>query len=160
VKLAYFALIALLLACLQHSRLAWWPVWPDLPLALAAWAMVDGDDEGVVLRAWIVGLCRDLVDPGTEYGRECFYTIAYGCVGLAFMPVRSYLFRSRALGWGGWACACSLVLALIDYRLGGVRVPWGTVAIDAMLTGAAAMLIGWLFSGLPEPLRPLRAGGA
>jgi hypothetical protein len=160
VKLVSFALIALLLACLQHSRLAFWPYAPDLPLALAAWAMVVGDDEGVLLRAWIVGLCRDLVDPGTEYGRECFYTIAYGCVGLAFTPVRAYLFRSRAIAWGGWALACSLVLALVDCRLAGVGVPWITVGVDAVLTAWAAMALGWLLGGLPESLRPLRAGGA
>jgi hypothetical protein len=160
VKLAWFTLIALLLSCLQHGRLAGWSIAPDLPLALAAWAMVDGDDDGVLVRAWIVGLCRDLADPGTDYGREGFYTIAYGCLGLAFTPVRAYLFRSRAIAWGGWAFVCALILALVDHRLGGVRMAWGATVSMALLTALAAMGLGWALGGLPEGMRPLKAGGA
>ncbi len=160
VRLAIYAFIALSLCCLQHGRLASYAIGPDLPLALAAWAMVDGDDEGVLLRAWITGICRDLVDPGAEYGKECFYTIAYGSLGLAFTPVRNYLFRSRAIGWGGWALACYLVVAIADHRLAGVSIPWRVVFANALLTALAAMAIGWLLSGLPERYRPLGEGGA
>jgi hypothetical protein len=160
VRLISFAVIAVALSCLQHGRLAWWGLAPDLPLALAAWSMVDGDDDGVVLRPWLVGLCRDLIAPGMGSGGGCYYTIAYGCLGLCFLPLRSWLFRSRAIAWGGWAFICSVVLTLIDSRLGGVSVTTvGTVLVPA-LTAGAAMLIGWLLGGLPPWLRPLRAGGA
>lgn len=161
-RLAWFALIALLLSLLQHGPLAGWTVAPDLPLALAAWAMVDGDDDGVLLRAWLVGVIHDLVDPGTGYGRghDLFHAIAYACLGLAFIPARSWLFRSRALGWGGWAFACALAVSLVDHRLGGVPIAYGPVIASAALTGGAAMAIGWLLGGLPESVRPLRTGAA
>jgi hypothetical protein len=160
VRLVYFAVIAILLACAQHGRLAWWGLAPDLPLALAAWSMVDGDDEGVVVRPWLVGLCRDLVAPGLGAGGGCYYTIAYGCLGLCFLPLRSWLFRSRAIAWGGWAFICSALLTLVDSRLGGISVSGGFLLAIACLTAAAAMVIGWLFGGLPLWLRPLRTGGA
>ncbi len=159
-QMALFVLVAVLLACVQHGRLAFWPLAPDLPLALAAWAMVDGDDDGVVLRSWIVGLCRDLVDPGVRYGGECFYTITYTCLGLLYMPMRAWLFRSRAIAWGGWAWVCSLAISLIDGRLGSVHQGLPAMLAVAVLTACAAMGLGWLLGGLPPALRPIRAGGA
>jgi len=164
VRLVFFALIALALSCLEHDRLAWWPLAPDLPLALAAWSMVDGDDDGVVLRPWLVGVMRDLVAPGigigSGIGSGCYYMIAYGALGLCFLPLRAWLFRSRAIAWGGWACICSLLLTAIDARLSGVAVHPARIAIISVFTALAAMAIGWLFSGLPTWLKPLRAGGA
>jgi len=158
VRLVLFAAIALALSCLQQDRLAWWPLAPDLPLALAAWSMVDGDDDGVVLRPWLVGVMRDLVAPGI--GNGCYYMIAYGVLGLCFLPLRAWLFRSRAIAWGGWACLCSLVLTAIDTRLSAVALHPARMVIISMLTALAAMALGWLLGGLPTWLKPLRAGGA
>jgi hypothetical protein len=158
VRLVFFTLIALAMALIEHGRLAFWPLAPDLPLALAAWSMVDGDDDGVVLRPWLVGVCRDLVDPGV--GGGCFYTIAYGLLGLCFMPLRSWLFRSRAIAWGGWALICSLLLHLVDARLGSDRLIPAMMLSEAVLTALTAMAVGWLLGGLPARLRPLATGGA
>lgn len=152
--------LALLLACLQHGQLAFWPLAPDLPLALAAWAMVDGDDEGVVLRPWLIGLARDLIAPGVQAGGDVFYTCAYGGLGLCFMPLRAWLFRSRAIAWGGWAFLASLVLATIDARLGGVHLHLVPALLIAVLTAGASMALGWLFGGLPRSLQVVRTGGA
>ena len=92
---AVLLLIALALCLVQYSWLARWPVTPDLPLALAAWAMVDGTEEGVLWRAWLVGVVADFVDPGSEY----FHAIAFLLLALAYLPVRSLVFRTRSTGW-------------------------------------------------------------
>ncbi len=152
--------VSIALACLQHGCLASWTIAPDLPLALAAWAMIHGDDDGVVLRPWLIGLCRDLVDPGTQDGGDHFYLIAYGMMGLVFMPLRAWLFRSRATARGGWAAHGSVVLARGDARLGGMHMRLLPTVLVALATALAAIALGWLLAGLPRPLRPVRAGGA
>ncbi len=166
-KLVFFASIALALSCLQHSTMSGWWVAPDLPLAFAAWSMVDGDDDGVLLRAWLVGILRDLVDPGSGLGygtaslvNQCFHTLTYSMLGVAALALRTFVFRSRSIGWGAWAFAASAVLALIDCRLGGMAIPWIALLLDASMTALAAMALGWLLGGLPEPLRPIGHGGA
>lgn len=157
VRLTVFLLLAVLAAVVQHSLLAIWWWAPDLPLALAAWAMVDGDEDGVVLRALLLGLVRDLVDPGSEW----FHTAAYAGLAFAFLPVRGYLFRTRGLAWALWAAVCSLLLALIDWISAGFSAS-DPVAVAGMTVGTAlaAMPIGWLFGGLPRLLRPVGVGGA
>jgi hypothetical protein len=171
VKLAYYSLIALLLCCLQQSVLSAWTFAPDLPLALAAWAMVDGDDDGVLVRAWIVGLTRDLIDPGSGLGyglgngggsilNECFHTMAYSGLGVCALALRTFVFRSRSIGWAGWAFAAALILGILDDRLGGVGVQWLVLFANAGMTALAAMALGWLLGDLPEPYRPIGHGGA
>ncbi|MBA2479448.1 MAG: hypothetical protein H0V44_02205 [Planctomycetes bacterium] len=171
VKLAFYVLIAVLLSCLQYSVLASWPFAPDLPLALAAWAMVDGDDDGVLLRAWVVGLSCDFFDPGSGLGyglgngagsiwNACFHTLTYSALGVGALVLRTFVFRSRSIGWAGWAFAASVVIQLIDARLGGVGLHWLVLFGSATLTALAAMAIGWLLGGLPEPYRPIGHGGA
>lgn len=156
-RLALFLLLAVLAAVVQHSLLAAWWWTPDLPLALAAWAMVDGDEDGVVIRALLLGMVRDLVDPGSEW----FHAAAYAGLAIAFLPVRGYLFRTRGLAWALWAAICSLLLAGID-ALSTLFSAFDPLAVvcGALGTALAAMPIGWLFGGLPRPLRPVGVGGA
>ncbi len=155
-RLAWFALLALALSLVQHGRLVLDPAAPDLPLALAAWGMVDGDEDGVLPRAWIAGFCRDLVDPGSV----CFHTVAYTALALGFLPLRAWVFRGRALGWALWAGVCALVLAMLDARLGGVGVAWRTCWAMAVMTGVAAIALGWVFASLPATVSPVGKGGA
>ncbi len=77
-------------------------------------------------------------------------------MGLVFMPLRAWLFRSRAVAWGGWAAICSVVLALVDARLGGMHMRLAPTALAAFRTAGAAMGLGWLLAGLPRPLRPVQ----
>lgn len=156
-RLGLFLLIAVALCLLQHSLLAAWWWAPDLPLALAAWAMVDGDEDGVLLRALLLGLVRDLIDPGSEW----FHAVAYTLLALAFLPVRGWLFRTRGLAWALWACVASLVLALADAATASLScLDPAVLALMVPGTGLAAIAVGWLFGGLPRALRPVGSGGA
>ena len=156
-RLAWFAVLAVLLCLLQHGPLATWWWAPDLPLALAAWAMVDGDADGVPLRAALVGLIRDLVDPGST----CFHVLVLGGTGLGFLLLRPYLFRSRWQAWGLWAAVLTGLVSAIDLVVAGpgdLR-PAG-IPILACGTALAAVAFGWLLGGLPGWLRPMARAGA
>ena len=151
-------MLLVVLACLiQVSTLAAYPLMPELPLALAAWAMIDGSEDGMPVRAWSVGFIYDLFDPGSVY----FHAIAYLVIALALLPVRNLLFRRRVAGWAGWAATCSLLMVLVDGWAGG----WGdqvivVVLAQAVLTAAAAAGLGWLVGVIPHPWHPLGKGGA
>lgn len=152
-----FCLIALAAAVVQYSGLSHFLITPDLCLALAAWAMVDGTADGVVVRAWIAGVCADLLDPGSDY----FHALGYLGLALMYLPLRGMMFRTRMLGWAGWAAACSLILAVVDRHLSAPGDgTWMTMTANALLTGVAAIAIGWLFRGLPGGIHPIGRGGA
>ena len=80
-RLAVYIVLAFAAALVDHAVLsAWW--WtPDLSLALAAWAMVDGTEDGVVWRAMLAGLARDLVDPAGAG----FNLLTFTALGIAFL---------------------------------------------------------------------------
>ncbi len=145
--------IALLIALVQHGLLATVPLAPDLPLALVAWAVVAGGESGLLLRAWLVGLARDLVDPGSL----CFHTVAYFLLALAFLPVRPLIHHGRSPGWMGYAAVSCVLITLADRWLAGIRVWWPVAPILAVagLTALATVACGWLMQGLPRPLRPI-----
>jgi hypothetical protein len=148
-------LVATLLCCLQHAGLAVVPVVPDLPLALAAWVMIDGSDRGVLMRAWLVGLIRDLIDPGSVY----FHTILYLLLALAFVPARAFVFHSRAVAWFGWAMICSLIASLIDRKISGAGdFSFGAIVLMALMTGVAVVPMAMILRLLPRPLRPVGQG--
>ena len=150
-------ILALGLALIQHSWLSSWPLAPDLPLALLAWVVVDGTDKGVLIRAWIVGLMRDLVDPGSIY----FHTAAYLLLAIAFLPARQLVFRTRAAGWAGFAAIASVLVAQIDRVIsgGGDGGILGQMA-TAMLTAVATFPLGWTLGFLPAPIHPAGKAGA
>lgn len=157
VRTAVLLAIAIALSLLQFSWLARFPVTADLPLALAAWAMVDGTEDGVLWRAWWIGVAADFVDPGSEY----FHAIAYMLLALAYLPLRSLVFRTRSTGWASWAAVCSLLCAIIDGWVSGFGdSTWKTMAISAGETAVSAMAIGWLFGGIPGAWHPIGKGGA
>lgn len=145
-------ILAVLSCLLQHGAFATFPFMPDLPLALAAWAMIDGSERGVLIRAWMIGMVRDLIDPGSVY----FHTVAYTLLAAAFLPARAFVFSARAVAWAGWAAFSSLVLALIDRKISGAGDgTFGRVAVDAILTGLAAAAIGLTLRLLPKFLSPV-----
>jgi hypothetical protein len=149
--------ITVCLATVQYGWLSRWPSAPDLLLALAAWAMVDGTEDGVVLRAWLVGLLADALDPGSE----CFHALMFLGLALAYLSVRDLVFRSRITGWGVWALICSLVSALVDGWVSGFGdATGGSMVVSALWTALAAMGLGWLLRGLPGTLQPVGKGGA
>ncbi len=155
-RLVWFAVLALGFAVVQQGRLVLDPGAPDMPLALAAWGMVDGDEDGVLPRAWIAGFCVDLIDPGSV----CFHLVGFTLLALAFLPVRRLLFRTRGLAWALWALVCTLVLAVADHRLAGLAVPWRACWTTALMTAVAAIAIGGFFAWIPAELRPLGKAGA
>jgi hypothetical protein len=157
VRSVVLLVIALALSLVQYSWLARWAVTPDLPLALAAWAMVDGTEQGVLWRAWLIGVVADFVDPGSEY----FHAIAYLLLALAYLPVRSLVFRTRSTGWASWAAVCSLLAALADGWIAGFGdSTWRTMLLSAGETAVCAMAVGWLFGGMPGAWHPVGKGGA
>ena len=151
-------LLALLLSMVQHGLLATVPGGPDLPLALLAWAVVAGDERRLLLRAWSIGLVRDVIDPGSVV----FHTVSYFALALIFLPLRQMVFHGRVAAWMGWAIAASLLLTAVDRMLGGIppSAAWTPALVVALGTGLATLAIGWLFSGLPKVLRPLPDAGA
>ena len=66
-RLLLWIALAVIAAVLQHARLAAWPVAPDLPLALVAWAVVVGEAQAWMWRVWLVGALRDPIDPGSSW---------------------------------------------------------------------------------------------
>ena len=155
---AVLLVLALLLALLQHGLLATQPSAPDLPLALLAWVVVAGDERRLLLRAWSIGLIRDVIDPGSVV----FHTAGYFALALVFLPLRQMVFHGRAVAWIGWAVGASLLLTAIDRLLGGIALgaPWTQALMVALATGLATLAIGWLFGGLPKVIRPLPVAGA
>jgi hypothetical protein len=151
-------LLAVLAAIVQHGTLATAPLAPDLPLALLAWAVVAGDERALLVRAWSIGLIRDVIDPGSV----AFHTLAYFGLALAFLPLRQVVFHGRAAAWIGWAVMASLLLAILDRALGGIplEASWLPSVTVACGTGATTLGIGWLFGGLPKALRPVGGPGA
>jgi hypothetical protein len=149
--------IALVLGLLQYGPLARLSFPPDLLLAYAAWAMVDGTEDGVLMRAWLIGMVADGLDPGSD----TFHAIGFLALALVYLPVRDLIFRTRFTGWAGWAAICALVLALADGWLAGFgEATAGRILGQVALTALLAMGIGWLFGGLPMAVQPVGKGGA
>lgn len=145
-------IVAVVVAVVQHSALASLPIAPDLPLALVAWAVVAGGESGVLLRAWLVGVARDVVDPGSL----CFHTVVYFLIALAFLPARRLVHHGRFAGWMAYAAVSCIVITLADRWLVGMRVWWpmAPVLAVAALTAVATIPIGWTLTGLPKAIRP------
>lgn len=145
-------IIAVLVALVQHGLLATVPLAPDLPLALAAWAVVAGGESGLLVRAWLVGMARDLIDPGSL----CFHTFAYFLLALAFLPVRRLVHHDRAAGWMAYAALSYMALTVFDRWLAGMSVWWPLASLLAVAgaTALASVALGWTLSGLPKALRP------
>ena len=157
VRLIWYILLVLLAAVVDYAWLSayWWT--PDLSLALAAWAMVDGDEDGVVWRALLAGCARDLVDPAGAG----FHILSLTAVGILFLPLRRFLFQTRGAAWAVWACLVYLLVRFADVATSGFgeAVP-RQVVVGALGTAATAAACGWLFGGLPERFRPVGRGGA
>lgn len=150
-------IIAVMLGLLQYGWTARWVSGPDLLLALAAWAMVDGTEDGMVMRAWLIGLIADMLDPGSE----CFHALMFLGLAVLYLPLRSVIFRSRVTGWAAWAFIGTMLSALVDGWVSGFGDARGWVLLlSALWTAVAAMAIGGLFRGLPGPLQPVGKGGA
>lgn len=162
-RLLLWIVLAVVAAVLQHARLAAWPVAPDLPLALVAWAVVVGDPQAWMWRVWLAGALRDPIDPGSQW----FHAGAHLVLVLALMPLRRWL---PGLPWlallvGG--AGASAVVQGLDILVGGVGGwEWWTGALNALLTGAAAVAFGQLVPGpkrtvtVPEDDQPERSEGS
>lgn len=149
-------IVALMAASVQHGYLVDWPVAPDLPLALAAWAIAGGGARWMLLRAWLVGAMRDLADPASL----CFHAVAYTVFALLFLPVRGVVYRGRGISWAFLASGGSLTLRWADRWWIGLDpfADFTTGLLVAICTGLAALAIGWLMQGLPIWLRPVETG--
>lgn len=156
-RLAFYCILVLLAAIIDHACLSTWWFAPDLSLALAAWAMVDGTEDGVVGRACLAGIARDLADP-VGFG---FHTLMLTVLGVAFLPVRRFLFRTRAAAWMVWAAASYVLVRVADGLLTGFGdFDLKHLVVGAVGTALAAVVCGWLFGGLPKAIRPVGVGGA
>lgn len=140
-RLLGWLLLALCLCLVQTSRLAAWPVAPDLPLALAAWAVTCGSGQRWMLRVWLVGAMRDLTDPGAQW----FYAGAHLVLIAACLPLQRWLPAQPWLALASVGAGLALALQAIDILVGGVGGwTWWRGGVDAILTALAAVLLGWL----------------
>lgn len=143
-RLLLWSVLALSACVLTHARLAGWPVAPDLPLALAAWAVVIGEPRAWMWRVWLIGPLRDLIDPGSVW----FHAGAHLMLVLAVLPLRRWLpglpwLALLVTGFGLSAAAQGLDI-LVSGR--GSWTLWSGLA-DAVLTGLSALLCGRLVPG-------------
>lgn len=171
-RLLLWLALALAAAVLMHARLAGWAAAPDLPLALAAWAVVVGDPRAWMWRVWLAGAVRDLVDPGSQW----FHAAAALALIVALLPTRRWLpglpWLALLLGGAGLSLAVQGLDILVGGR--GGWTPW-LGAADAALTGGATLLLGRIAPGrtrtvtvdadeLEEPApaadQPLRSAGS
>jgi len=129
---------------LQHARLAGWPVAPDLPLALAAWAVVVGNSQAWMWRVWLAGALRDPVDPGSQW----FHAGAHLVLVLVLLPVRRWIpgvhWVALLVTGAGMSGAVQALDILVSGR-GGWH--WWSGAAQAVLTGLVALLLGRLVPG-------------
>jgi hypothetical protein len=154
---ALFLFLAAGCCVLMHAWLAAWPIAPDLPTALVAFALIGGQERGLLLRAWLVGVVRDAVDPGSTW----FYTAGYLLIALCYLPVRNHLFQTRWAAWASTGAACAIGIEALDGLVGGYggHGVW-TIAAQTALTALATAGIGWLLADLPRELRPMGDSGA
>lgn len=140
-RLVGWLLLALCLCLVQASRLSAWPVAPDLPLALAAWAVTCGDGRAWMLRVWLVGAVRDLSDPGSVW----FHAGAHLLLIAACMPLQRWFPAQAWLALASVGAGMSLLVQAIDILVGGIGGwVWWSGGLDAALTALAAVAFGWL----------------
>jgi hypothetical protein len=144
VRLLLWIAIVLCAAVLMHARLAAYPVAPDLPLALAAWAVVVGDPQAWMWRVWLAGALRDPVDPGSQW----FHAGAHLALIILLVPLRRWLPGVRWLALLLSGAGMSLAIQGLDILVGGRGGwQWWSGLLTALLTGACAVLFGRLAPG-------------
>jgi hypothetical protein len=147
VRLLLWILVALVLCVVQHTCLAGWTITPDLPLALAAYAVVAGLAQPWILRLWIIGPIRDVLDPGSEW----FHAGVHVLFLLAVLPTQRWLPGPRWLALIVAGTSLALLHQALDILIGGPGAwRWWSGSLNALLTGGAAMAFGWL---APPPKR-------
>ncbi|MCS6970125.1 MAG: hypothetical protein RMM29_04695 [Planctomycetota bacterium] len=127
--------IAWLAALVQHSTLAALPLAPDLPLTLAAWAISLGE-AGWWWRVWLVGVLRDLYDPGAEW----FHTAALCLVIAVALPTQRWLPVMPWLRAALVALGAGALIAVLDLAASGGGRQAGSALASAMLSAALASL--------------------
>lgn len=146
-RLLGWILLVLCAALAQHASLAAWPVAPDLPLALAAWAATRGSERVWMLRVWLAGVADDLLDPGSAW----FHAGAHLVLILACMPLRRWFPAQPWLALASVGTGMSLLVEAMDIAVGGSGGwSWTRGAADALLTGGAAVAVGWLMPAPPK----------
>ncbi len=140
-------------AVLQHSRLAGWPVAPDLPIALAAWAVVVGDPQSWMWRVWLAGALRDPLDPGSQW----FHAGAHLVLVLALLPLRRWIPSMQPAALLVTAGGMSALVQALDNLIGGRGGwHWWSGVLQVVLTAVMALLFGLL---VPGPKRTVTVDG-
>ncbi|NRA40341.1 MAG: hypothetical protein HRU15_19510 [Planctomycetes bacterium] len=145
-----FAALALTLAFFHFTRMSSSLAGPDLSLALLAWCIIASSERMVLIRAWFLGMCMDMVDPGSH----SFYMLSYTFLAVVFLPMRSVVFQRSYFGWFLWAASCHI---LMSYMNSGqlLYADWSRVFFDAICTGIFAIMIGFFANELPRQVHPL-----
>ncbi len=151
------ALVALMVALAEHGAWARLPGAPDLLTALLAWAVIDGDEARLPLRALLIGAVGDLCDPGSAG----FHLGTAAVIALLAVPLRAILFRARAAAWLVGGLLAWLLIAVVDTVVSGPGDRWSTWGlVSALGTSVMAAGWGWLLGGLPARWRPVPPAGA
>ena len=166
-RLLLWIAVVLCAVVAQHALLASLRAAPDLPLALAAWAVVVGDPQLWMWRVWLCGAVRDPVDPGSQW----FHAGAHLVLVIALLPLRRWLPGVRWLALLAVGGGMSLAVQGLDIVVGGRGGwQWWSGLLSALLTGGAAVLVGRLAPGPkrtvsvpeaePQPEAPERSSGS
>lgn len=143
-----WGLAAWLAAVLQHTVLAAWPGAPDLPLALAAWALAAGEERRWPWRVWLAGALRDGVDPAAQG----FHAIAHALLVPLLALARPWLPAPRPLRAACAALLIGAVVLVLDALVGRAGGAGWHVAAALAFTAGLAALAAWL---TPGPARTL-----
>ena len=133
------AILALLAALWQCGPLALWPVAPDLGAAVAAYLVTRVDNHRLLLRLWVVGLMRDVIDPGATI----VYGLLYIVAALGLTAARDHLPSWVVARVSVVAAALALILRLADIWWSGMggESPVGLLLRALFTAGVACGLL-------------------
>jgi hypothetical protein len=159
VTVVRWGLLVLAALIAAHVQTTWlgdaWPA-PHLGLALAAAVALTARPASAVLRAGLVGLVVDLLDPASTV----FHLVACAGLAIATWPLRGVLIRQHPITGVAVGAAWYAVAAGADAVLGVVAPGSAAVAGSAAATGVVCAGLIVAASSLPAAWHPAEITGA
>lgn len=145
-----FCCVLLCITFFHYTRLSSALAGPDLSIAFLAWIIIASGEKTVLIRAWMLGFCMDILDPASH----SFYMLLYTFLAVIFLPIRSIVFQRSYVGWFVWAVCCHCIVAYMTASA-MAYAPWSRILFDAAFTGIFTVIIGFFANELPRRIHPL-----